>query len=92
VKQVTVSLVAAHDIVLVMDNEGRIASDVRPLVRCSVQVIVEQDGRREQAGSGGGTRGGLEFFLEEERALGYAREAVRQALVNLEATTRFPHH
>jgi len=85
VKQVTVSLVAAHDIVLVMDNEGRIASDVRPLVRCSVQVIVEQDGRREQAGSGGGTRGGLEFFLEEERALGYAREAVRQALVNLEA-------
>ena len=85
VKQVTVSLVAAHDIVLVMDNEGRIASDVRPLVRCSVQVIVEEGGRREQAGSGGGSRTGLEFFLKEERALGYAREAVRQALVNLEA-------
>ena len=85
VKQVTVSLVAAHDTILIMDNEGRLTSDVRPLVRCSVNVIVEQAGRREQASSGGGARTGLEFFLEEERALGYAREAVRQALVNLEA-------
>ena len=85
VKQVTVTLVAAHDTILVLDNEGRMASDARPLVRCSVQVIAEQDGRREQGSAGGGTRGTLKFFLEEERALGYAREAVRQALVNLEA-------
>lgn len=85
VKQVTVSLVAAQDTILVMDNEGRMAADVRPLVRCNVQVIAEQEGRREQGSAGGGTRGSLEFFLEQERALGYAREAVRQALVNLEA-------
>ena len=85
VRQVTVSLVAAQDTILVMDNEGRIASDVRPLVRCSVQVIVEQDGRREQGSAGGGARTGLEFFLDGERGPGYAREAVRQALVNLEA-------
>lgn len=85
VKQVTVSLVAAHDVVLVMDNEGSIASDVRPLVRCNINVIVEQNGRREQASAGGGSRTDLNFFIEEDRGLGYARDAVRQALVNLEA-------
>ncbi len=85
VQQVTVSLVAAHDTILVIDEQGRMAGDVRPLVRVNVHVIVEQDGRREQGSAGGGARRGLEFFLEEDRALGYAREAVRQALVNLEA-------
>ncbi len=85
VKQVTASLAAAHEVVLVLDDQGRLAADVRPLVRCSVQVIVEQKGRREQGSAGGGGRTTLDFFLEEERALGYAREAVRQALVNLEA-------
>jgi len=85
VKQVTVSLVAAHDVVLVADSEGGLHGDVRPLVRCSIQVIVEQNGRREQASSGGGARSALDFLLQEDRALGYAREAVRQALVNLEA-------
>jgi TldD protein len=85
VQQVIVSLVAAHDVVLVMDNAGQINGDVRPLVRMSVQVIVEQNGRREQGSAGGGARQALDFFLDEERALGYAREAVRQALVNLEA-------
>ncbi|WP_457674668.1 metalloprotease TldD [Thiolapillus sp.] len=85
VKQVTVNLVASHDTILVMDNEGHLAADLRPQVLCYVNVIVEQDGRREQAGTGGGMRGTLGWFLEEDRALGYAREAVRQALVNLEA-------
>ncbi len=85
VKQVTVNLVAGHDTILVMDSEGRLAADLRPLVLCYVNVIVEQNGRREQAGAGGGTRGSLAWFLEDDRALGYAREAVRQALVNLEA-------
>ncbi len=85
VLQVTVSLVAAHDIMLVIDNLGQLASDVRPLVRCNVQVIVEQNGRREQGSAGGGARSTLDFLLQEDRATGYAREAVRQALVNLEA-------
>ena len=85
VQEVIVSLVAAHDTVLVMDNSGQISGDVRPLVRMNVQVIVEQDGRREQGSSGGGARQALEFFLEEDRAKAYAQEAVRQALVNLEA-------
>jgi TldD protein len=85
VQQVIVSLVAAHDVDLVMDNTGQISGDVRPLVRMNVQVIVEQGGHREQGSAGGGARQALDFFLESDRALGYAREAVRQALVNLEA-------
>jgi len=85
VQQVIVSLVAAHDVVLVMDNSGQISGDVRPLVRMNVQVIVEHEGRREQGSAGGGAREALDFFLRDQRGLGYAREAVRQALVNLEA-------
>ena len=85
VQQVTVSLVAVHDTVLVINDQGQLAGDVRPLVRMNVSVIEEQNGRREQGSSGGGARRALDFFLEEERALGYAHEAVRQALVNLEA-------
>ena len=85
VTQVIASLVAAHDVVLVACSDGTLTGDVRPLVRCNVHVIVEQGERREQGSSGGGAREGFPFFLEQERALGYAREAVRQALVNLEA-------
>jgi len=85
VKQVIVSLVGAHDVVLVAATDGTLNADVRPLVRLNVHVIVEQQGRREQASSGGGARDVFDFFLREERALEYAREAVRQALVNLEA-------
>ncbi len=85
VQQVIVSLVAAHDVILVMDNGGQVHGDVRPLVRMNVQVIVEQDGRREQGSSGGGARCALDFFLAEQRAQGYGDEAVRQALVNLDA-------
>ncbi|PLY13062.1 MAG: metalloprotease TldD [Sedimenticola sp.] len=85
VQQVIASLVAAHDVVLVAASDGTLCGDIRPLVRCNVHVIVEQNGRREQGSSGGGARHSFQFFLDEERALGYAREAVRQALVNLEA-------
>ena len=86
VTQVMVSLNGLHEVIMVANTDGTLAADVRPLVRLSVSVIVEgKDGRREQASSGGGGRSGYEFFIDEERALGYAREAVRQALVNLEA-------
>jgi TldD protein len=85
VKQVIVSLVAVYDVVLVAASDGTLNADVRPLVRLNANVIVEQDGRREQASSGGGARSGFQFLLDQERALGYAREAVRQALTNLDA-------
>jgi len=85
VKQVIVSLAGVYDTVLIAASNGTLAADVRPLVRFNVQVIVEHKGRREQGTSGGGGRVGYEFFTEEDRIKGYAREAVHQALVNLEA-------
>ena len=85
IKQVIVSLAGEHDRVLVAAADGRLAADVRPLVRLNVSVVAEQGTRREQASSGGGGRYDYHYFLEADRALGYAREAVRQALVSLEA-------
>ncbi|MCP3671864.1 MAG: metalloprotease TldD [Gammaproteobacteria bacterium] len=85
VKRVIASLVAAHDVVLVVSSDGTLCGDVRPLIRCGVHVIAEQDGKFEQGTGGGGARQGLQFFLEQDKALSYARDAVRQALLNLEA-------
>ena len=85
VKEVIVSLAGVHEVMMVAVSDGTLAADVRPLVRCNVTVIVEQDGRREQASSGGGGRSDYSFFFDEDRARGYAHEAVRQALVNLDA-------
>ncbi len=84
VKEVIASLAGSHEVVMIMGSDGRMAGDVRPLVRLNVTVIAEQDGRREQGTAGGGGRRDYRFF-DDELALGYAREAVRQALVNLEA-------
>jgi TldD protein len=85
VKEVMVHLAAVHEMILVAGSDGTLGADIRPLVRLNVTVIAEHDGRREQASSGGGGRVSYEYFREQERGLGYAREAVRQALVNLEA-------
>lgn len=85
IKQVIASLVGVHEVILVASSDGTLNADVRPLVRMNVTVIVEDGDEREQAGSGGGGRVGYEYFIQEDRALGYAREAVRQALVNLKA-------
>jgi TldD protein len=85
VTEVMVSLAGVHEVMMVAVSDGTLAADVRPLIRFNVNVIVEQDGRREQGNAGGGGRTEYGYFIEEERALDYAREAVRQALVNLEA-------
>ena len=85
VREVIVTLAGVHELVLVAASDGTRAADVRPLVRVNVSVIAEQDGRREQGYSGGGGRFGYGWFLEEDRAIEFAREAARQALINLEA-------
>jgi TldD protein len=85
VAQVMASLVGVQEIVLVARSDGLLAADVRPLVRLNVTVIAEANGRRETASYGGGGRVSYQHFIEEQRARDYAREAVRQALVNLEA-------
>jgi len=85
VKQVMVSLAASMDTILIAGSDGTLAADVRPLVRLNVQVIAEQNGRREQGHSGGGGRYGYRELIDNGRAMAFAEEAVRQALVNLDA-------
>src|SRR6476659_7926708 len=84
VKQVIGRLSGEYDVVLVARADGGLAADVRPLVHLSITVIAEQDGRREQGHNGAGGRFGYAFYTDE--VLGeLARDAVRQALVNLES-------
>jgi TldD protein len=85
IEQVIVSLVGVHDHILVASHDGSLVGDVRPLVRMNVTVIVEQNGRREQGSMGGGARSDYTYFIDQDQALEYGREAVRQALINLEA-------
>jgi TldD protein len=84
ITQVMASLGGEYEVVLIARADGAIAADVRPLVRLSVQVIAEQDGRRESGSAGGGGRTDYSHFTDEVLE-GYARQAVSQALVNLEA-------
>ena len=84
VVQVMAGLAGEYDVVLVVRSDGVLAADVRPLVRVSVTVIAEQDGRREMGTSGGGGRYSYGYFTDEilDR---YATEAVQAAIVNLDA-------
>jgi TldD protein len=83
--QVTISLAGVHEVVLILNNEGQMAADIRPLVRLSVTVIAEENGRREQGNSGGGARYAYQYLIEENRASHFVKEAVRQAITNLDA-------
>ena len=83
ITQVMASLGGEYEVVLIARADG-MAADVRPLVRLSVQVIAEQDGRRESGTSGGGGRTDYAHFTDAELDR-YARAAVSQALTNLEA-------
>lgn len=85
VTQVNVSLVGVHDRIVVAATDGTLASDSRPLVRLSVSVIAEHNGKREQGSSGGGARVGYSFFDVDDRAIEYAKEAVRQAILKFDA-------
>ena len=85
IEQVIVSLSSSQDLVLIAAADGTLAADVRPLVRLNVSIIVEQDGRREQGYSGGGGRCDLTYFLDSDLPMDFAREAVRQAIVQLDA-------
>ena len=85
IEQVIISLSSCHDMVLVAASDGTLAADVRPLVRLNVSVILEQKGRREQGYAGGGARADLNYFLSGDTPMEYAREAVRQAVVQMEA-------
>ncbi|HNV78559.1 MAG TPA: metalloprotease TldD [Thermomonas sp.] len=85
VQQVMVSLSGGVDTVLVARSDGVLAGDVRPLVRMNIQVIVEQAGRRESGFAGFGGRYSYAHLLADDKPETFAREALRQALVNLDA-------
>jgi TldD protein len=85
ITQVMISLSSNQDLVLVAGSDGTLAADIRPLVRLNVSVIIEDGDKREQGYAGGGARADLRYFLDGELPLAYAREAVRQAIVQLGA-------
>ncbi len=82
--QVMASLGMEYDVIMVAGSDGRLAADVRPLVRLSLTVIAERNGRRESGHGGGGGRSGLQYFTDEILA-GYVENAVHEAMVNLDA-------
>jgi TldD protein len=84
VSQVMASIAGEYEVVMVARSDGLLAADVRPLVRISVQVIAEHNGRREQGSSGGGGRFDYSYFTDAVLQE-YAQKAVHQALVNLDA-------
>jgi len=84
VVQVIAHLGGEYEVVLIARADGSVAADVRPLVRLSLQVIAEQNGRRESGSSGGGARTDYSHFTDEVLQ-SYAEKAVAQALVNLES-------
>jgi TldD protein len=84
VVQVMASLAGEYEVILVAGSDGRMAADIRPLVRCSISVIVEESGKREQGSAGGGGRFDFAYF-DDEVLRRYAGEAVHQAVTNLHA-------
>lgn len=87
VKQVSASLAGQWQVVHIMRADGRVASDIRPLVRLNVSVIVEHNGRMETGSSGAGGRMAYAAYIKETDWKKQADEALRQALVNLESVS-----
>ncbi len=85
IKNVMASINMEHKVVLVANHEGRMMGDVQPLARLQVTCIAEENGNRQIGSFGGGGRIRFEWFKEEDRFRRYAREAARQAILNLQA-------
>ena len=85
VAQVMASLAGERRVVEIVRADGQLIRDIRPLVRLNVQVTVEKDGRRENGSSGAGGRAGFEAWITPEAWRDQVEEALRQALVNLDA-------
>ncbi len=85
IKQVNASLSGVYEVILIVNTDGTFAADVRPLIRMNVEVLAEMNGRRERGYAGGGGRFDYQYFQTNSQAEQYAKEAVREALVNLEA-------
>ena len=85
IKNVFASLVSQKKIVLIASSEGWVVGDIQPLVRLNVTCIAEEKGNRQMGTFGGGGRVGFSALVDKKDYERYTREAVRQALLNLEA-------
>ncbi len=85
VVQVSATLAASMQEVEILRPEGNLVRDARPMTRLNVSVIVEENGRRESGGMGGGGRLGLTGLIDRTHWEATAKEALRIALVNLQA-------
>ena len=85
IKQVMIGLTGSQSTILIANSDGMLCGDIRPLVRLNINIIVEENGRIEKGGSGGGGRFGYEYFLKDGMAMSYIDEALDQALLNLKA-------
>lgn len=85
VVQVSATLAASHQEVLILRPDGHLVTDTRPMSRLNVSIIVEENGRRESGTAGGGGRSGLIGLIARDNWETAAREALRVAVVNLEA-------
>ena len=85
VREVSVSIALDHEVNLVVATDGTLCADLRPLARFGVSVLAERNGRRERGRGGGGGRFDAAWLFQTDAAEDYAREAVRMALVNLDA-------
>ena len=85
VRQVSCSISGEWQAVQILRGDGVRVADLRPLVRLSVSVVVEENGRMETGGHGGGGRVAYGQYMQEATWKSFADEALRQALVNLES-------
>ncbi len=85
IEQVIISLAGGIDHILIAATDNTLASDIRPLVRINVTVLMHDNGRREQGSSGGGGRHSYDVFFDSDKPYEFAREAVRLAASNLES-------
>ncbi|MCP9451255.1 MAG: metalloprotease TldD [Nitrospira sp.] len=85
IKNVMASFTTEYKVVVVATSDGTLVGDIQPLSRLQISCIAEENGNRQIGSFGGGGRVGFEFYREQNRHLDYAREAARQAVVNLSA-------
>ena len=85
IKKVNASISAEYDAILIVNQQSEFKTDIRPLVRLSLSIIVEHKGKREQGTAGGGGRFSIDYF-NDQILKDYVEEAYHQAITNLDAT------
>lgn len=85
IKNVMASFSTEYKVIVVATSDGTLIGDIQPLSRLQITCIAEENGNRQVGSFGGGGRVGFEFYREQNRYADYAREAAREAILNLSA-------